>query len=177
VMTMTPRTRRLVLTAHVSASVGWLGAVAAVLALAVAGVASQDPQTVRAAYIAMDVTGWVVLVPLALASLVTGLAQSLGTKWGLFRHYWVVAKLVINVLATVVLLMYTQTLSSLADAAARAPFTDNDLSGLRSPSPVLHAGAALLLLLAATGLAVYKPSGMTRYGWRKQNEQGAVSQP
>jgi hypothetical protein len=176
-MAMTPRMRRLALTAHVTASVGWLGAVAAVLALAVAGVSSQDPQTVRAAYLAMDLTGWFVLVPLALASLLTGLVQSLGTRWGLFRHYWVLAKLAINLLATVVLVMYTQTLSSLADVAARAPFSSGDLSGLRSPSPVLHAGAALLLLLAATALAVYKPRGMTRYGWRKQNEQRVVSQP
>jgi hypothetical protein len=169
--------RRFVLTLHVSASVGWLGAVAVVFALAIAGVASQDPPTVRAAYLAMDVTGWFVLVPFALASLVTGLLQSLGTKWGLFRHYWVVAKLVINVFATVVLLMYTQTLSSLADVAARTPFSSDDLSGLRSPSPVLHAGVALLLLLAATVLAVYKPRGMTRYGWRKHNEPPPVSQP
>jgi hypothetical protein len=31
---------------------------------------------------------------------------------------------------------------------------------------VLHAAAALLLLLVATTLAIYKPRGMTRYGQR-----------
>jgi hypothetical protein len=91
--------------------VGWLGAVAGFLALAVAGLTSQDAQTVRAAYVTMELTGWFVLVPLALASLLTGLVQSLGTTWGLFRHYWVLAKLLINVFATIVLLLYTQTLS------------------------------------------------------------------
>jgi hypothetical protein len=175
-MTMAPRLRKLALTAHVASSVGWLGAVAGFLALAVAGLTSQDAQTVRAAYLTMELTGWFVLVPLALASLLTGLVQSLGTTWGLFRHYWVLAKLLINVFATIVLLLYTQTLSSLADVAAETPLPRDDLGVLRSPSPVLHAGAALLLLLVATTLAVYKPRGMTPYGQRKQQEH-TVSQP
>jgi hypothetical protein len=174
-MTMTPGLRKLALTAHVTASVGWLGAVAGVLALAVAGLTSQDAQTVRAAYLAMEVIAWGLLVPLALSSLLTGLVQSLGTTWGLFRHYWVLAKLFINLFATVVLLMYTQTLGFLADVAEETTFSSADLRTLRTPSVVLHAGAALLLLLVATVLAVYKPRGMTPYGQRKQHEQRTVS--
>jgi hypothetical protein len=165
-MTMTPRLRKFALTAHVTSSVGWLGAVAVFLALAVAGLTSQDAQTVRAAYLTMDWAGWFVLVPFSLASLLTGLVQSLGTTWGLFRHYWVLAKLLINVFATFVLLMYTQTLGALADVAAETT-SSGDLGVLRSPSPLLHAAAALLLLLVATTLAVYKPRGMTPYGRRK----------
>jgi hypothetical protein len=174
---MTPGLRKFVLTAHVTFSVGWLGAVAGFLAVAIAGLTSQDPQIVRAAYLTMELTGWFVLVPLSLASLLTGLVQSLGTTWGLFRHYWVLAKLVINVFASIVLLMYMQTLDYFADVAAETTLSSGDLSGLRSPSPVLHAGLALLLLLVATTLAVYKPRGMTRYGQRKQQEQRALSQP
>ena len=169
-MTMSPRARRFVLTSHVVSSVGWLGAVACTLALAVAGLVSDDGPVVRGAYPAMEVVGWYVLVPLSLLSLVTGLVQSLGGKWGLLQHYWVVTKLVINVVASVVLLLYMQTLDALADTAAGvAP--DGDLGPLRSSSPVLHASAALLLLLAAAGLSVYKPAGRTRYGWRKQQRR------
>jgi hypothetical protein len=109
--------RRLTLTAHVTVSVGWLGAVASFLVLSVIGLLAQNEQTMRAAYLAMEASGWFVLVPLALASLVTGLVQATGTRWGLFRHYWVVFKLAINVFATVVLVMYTQTLASLAESA------------------------------------------------------------
>jgi hypothetical protein len=173
---MPPRLRRFALTAHVTASVGWLGAVACSLALAIAGLTSQDPQTVRGAYLTLELLGWYVLVPLSLASLLTGLVQSLRTKWGLFRHYWVLLKLLINVVATIVLLLYMQTLSYLADVAAATTLSSGDLHGMRNPSPVLHAGAALLLLLVATTLAVYKPRGMTRYGQRKQHEQRALSQ-
>ncbi len=168
---MTPRLRKLALTTHVTASVGWFGAVIAFLALSVAGLTSQDPETVRGAYLVMELTGWVVLVPLSLGSLVTGLVCSLGSSWGLFRHYWVLFKLVINLVATIVLLLYMQTLAALGDVAAATALSGTGLGGLRDPSPALHAVAALLLLLVATTLAIYKPRGMTRYGQRTQHRQ------
>lgn len=103
------------------------------LALGVAGMTSQDGQLVRGANLAMESIGWFVLVPLSLASLLTGLVQSLGTRWGLFRHYWVIVKLGINLAATIVLLLYMQTLSYLSDQAADT--TLNDLSELGAHPP------------------------------------------
>jgi hypothetical protein len=90
--TMSPQLRKLAFTAHVTSSVGWLGAVAAFLGLSIIGLTSAEAGTVRAVYLAMEATGWYVLIPLSLASLLTGLIQSLGTRWGLLRHYWVFAK-------------------------------------------------------------------------------------
>ena len=171
---MTPRLRKFALTAHVTTTVGWLGAVVVFLALAVVGLTSQDAQTVRGAYLVMEPAAWFVLVPLAFASLLTGIVQSLGTTWGLFRHYWVLFKLLISVVATIVLLIYMETLSFMAGVAADP---SSDLGVVRNASPGLHAALALLGLLVATGLTVYKPRGMTRYGWRKQHEHRDVSQP
>lgn len=159
--TMVPWVRRLLLTAHVTTAVGWTGAVLCFLALATVGVSSQDPGTVRGVYLVMEPVAWYVLVPLALMSLVIGVIQSLGTTWGLFRHYWVLIKLVMTVLATAVLLMYTKTVGVLADLAADPGV---GLGAVRNPSPMLHAALALPLLLAATVLAVYKPRGVTGYG-------------
>jgi hypothetical protein len=99
---MTPRLRKLVLTAHITFSVGWFGAVAAFLALAIAGLTNRDVQMVRTAYAAMELTARFVIVPLAIASLLSGIVQSLGTTWGLFRHYWVLAKLLLTTFATIV---------------------------------------------------------------------------
>lgn len=172
---MRPGVRNFALTAHVTCSVGWLGAVTAFFVLAVAGLASQDAERVRAVYLAMDVIGWFVLVPFAVASLVTGLIQSLGTRWGVLRHYWVLFKLLINAFATIVLLLYMRTLETLADVAAQTPPTDPGVDALRSFSPLVHAGGAMVLLVVATGLAVYKPRGVTPYGQRKQHESRAGS--
>lgn len=127
----------------------------------------------RGAYLVMEPAVRLVLLPLAFASLITGIVQSLGTAWGLFRHYWVVFKLLINLFAAVILLIYMGTFRAMARVAAD-PSSDLDL--VRSASPALHATLALLILLVATVLAVYKPRGMTRYGWRKQREQVARSQ-
>jgi hypothetical protein len=173
-MTLKPGLRKLALTAHVVSSIGWLGAVAGSLALAIAGLVSREPRTVGGAYLMLELLGWYVLVPFSLASLLTGLVSSLGTTWGLFRHYWVLAKLVINVFATIVLLMYMQSLGYLADVAAET-LPGADLSAMRSSSPVLHAGAALALLLVAAVLGVYKPRGLTPYGWRKRERRPVVA--
>jgi hypothetical protein len=164
-MTMSPRVRRLVLTAHVACSVGWLGAVGAFLALAIVGLTSEDAQTVRGAYLVMKPAAWLVLAPLAFGSLLTGLVQALATTWGLFRHYWVVFKLLINVVATVFLLFYMQTFSSMARIAGDARV---DLEDVRNASPALHAALALIVLLVATILAVFKPRGVTPFGRRPQ---------
>jgi len=81
-MIMTPRLRKAALTAHVTVSVGWLGAVAAYLALAVAGLTTPDSEMAESAYRAMEVIGLGIVVPCSLAALLSGLLQSLGTEWG-----------------------------------------------------------------------------------------------
>ncbi|MEV4733015.1 DUF2269 domain-containing protein [Saccharopolyspora sp. NPDC049426] len=157
---MSPGVRKVALTAHVASSVGWFGAVAAFLALAVAGLASGDPEAARAAYLAMELTGWFVIVPLSLLSLITGVVQALGTQWGLFRHYWVLVKFVITALATAVLLVHMRPVSHLAERAG------SGAHGSLQVQVLADAGAAAVVLLVAIGLSVFKPRGLTRRGWR-----------
>lgn len=171
---MRPALRKLVRTAHVTFTVGWLGAVAGFLALAIAGLTSQDTQTVRAAYIAMDLITRFVIVPLSIAPLlITGPLLSLGTPWGLFRHYWIIIKLVINILSTIILLVHIQPISHLARAAAEGTLSNSDRA--LQTQMVFAAGAGLIALLVGTALAVYKPRGMTAYGWRKQYQEQTSS--
>src|SRR5262245_50856122 len=128
---MTAGVRKLALTTHITVSVGWLGSVAAFLALAVAGVASRDAQIVRGAYVSMHVTTWFVIVPFCLASLLTGIIESVGTAWGLFRHYWVLVKLLLTLFATVILLVHTQPIDRVAELAAQTTLASTDLRPLR----------------------------------------------
>jgi hypothetical protein len=164
---MAPRLRKFALSAHLTFSVGWIGAVLAYLALGVGAVTSEDVDTVRAAWTAMELTGWYVIVPLALASLITGLLMALGTKWGLFRHYWVLISFGLTVFATVILLLHMPTVSSVADLAQEAEGATLDELG----GDLGHPGVGLVVLLAVQVLNLYKPPGMTRYGWRKQQEE------
>jgi len=172
---MTPALRKLALTTHVTFSVGWLGAVAAFLVLSIVGVISQDAETVRGAYLAMDLIGLFIIVPLSFAALATGLIEALFSQWGLLRYYWVSVKFLLTVLATALLLLHQYTTVAVAakrvlGAAARTLPS----AGRLGTQLVVDASLAILVLLTATTLSVYKPEGLTSYGRRKQQERSSL---
>jgi hypothetical protein len=164
--------RKLALVAHITSSVGWLGAVAGFLVLSIAGLTSRDPEIVRGAYLSMKLTAGFAIVPLAFASLLTGIVQSLGTPWGLFRHYWVLAKLSLTVFATIVVLLKMRLIAYVAGVAAATAMSSVDLSRLRTEL-VVHAAGGLLVLLVITTVSVFKPWGLTLYGQRKLEDRRA----
>jgi hypothetical protein len=164
---MSPHLRKLVLTTHISSSVGWMGAVAAFLCLALTGLNSPDAGRVGAACIAMDILGWFVILPACLTSLATGIVQSLGTPWGLLRHQWTLAKLLITVVSTILLLVHMRPISYLGRIASQGGMGLADLRDTRVQL-VTASVTALFALLVATVLSVYKPKGLTAYGRRTQ---------
>ena len=159
-MLMSAPVRRLALTAHVTTSVGWMGAVACFLALAVVGLASPQPLDVQAAYVAMEVVCWAVIVPLSLLSPATGIAQSLWTPWGLLRHYWVLVKLLVTLPCTAILLLHMLPTTRLAAVAAQGHLLGAALHDLRVQL-VADSAVAIAALLFTTVLAIYKPRGTT----------------
>ena len=169
-MVMKPRLRKFALSAHLTFSVGWIGAVLAYLALGVGATVSEDVTTVRAAWTGMEITGWFVIVPLAVASFLTGLVMSLGTKWGLFSHYWVVISFVLTLICVVVLLLHMPSVTVMADAAQEAEGRELEVMG----GDLGHPGIGLAILLVVQVLNLYKPAGLTRYGWRKQQARDSV---
>lgn len=178
-MILRPRARKLTLSLHLAVSVGWIGTVVAYLALSVAAANSDEIQVIRAAWIGMDLIGWYVIVPLALVSLLTGVVIAMGTRWGLVRHYWVVFSLLLTIVATVVLILHMPGVSDLADVARGGPRTgldelDPHLNGQLKQGDFLHPGLGLVVLLVIQVLNVHKPPGLTRYGRRKQREEGVL---
>ncbi|WP_245916814.1 DUF2269 domain-containing protein [Nocardioides gansuensis] len=153
------------LTVHVGSSVGWLGAIAAYISLNVPALASGDDQAVRAAYLMMDVVMRYALVPLATLSLVTGVVQALGTPWGLFRHYWVTISLALTTFAFVILVLHLPAVGEMARTAADPETDVSHLGG-----DLLHSIGGLAVLLVPLGLNIYKPRGLTRYGWRRTRQ-------
>jgi hypothetical protein len=161
--------RRLALAAHLTCAVGWLGSAAAYVALDITVASSQDPQAVRAAWIAMGLVASRAIVPLAVASLITGLVMALGTTWGLFRHWWVVISFVLTVFATIVLLSEARLIDRFAAVAADAG--TSNAAVLELPTTLPHSVGGVVVLLVIQVLNVYKPQGLTPYGWRKQQEE------
>ena len=174
-MLLTPGLRKLALAAHLTASVGWIGAVAAFLALAVVGVGSADDHTVRSAYCALDLLVRFAIVPLSLLALLSGLGSALGTRWGLFRHYWVLIKLALTLVAIAVLLVQVEPIRVLALAAADLSSSMADL--LEPQRPLIHAAGGLVVLVVVQLLGVFKPPGLTRYGWKKEHAHAHAPHP
>jgi hypothetical protein len=173
-MIMPPRLRRTVLVLHVATSVGWLGALIGYLALDITVATSTDITTVRSAYIAMDILVRYAIAPLSIAAVLIGIVNALGTPWGLFRHYWVLVKLVLTLVAAGVLLVKVQDVGYLA-SLARSAADPRQLS-----DTLMHSVGGTVILLTTLMLSVFKPRGLTRYGWRMQRwsrQSATMSQP
>lgn len=142
------RTRNVLLTAHIVVSVGLLGDSAGFLAVAIRRAQSDDPAFVAASHDLLGTFAMFFGIPLSFLALVTGVALGLGTTWGVFRHWWVTAKLALIV--TVILV----------GAIVLRPVLSGDPDTASGP---LIAGAAydVAALLVATILSVFKP-GRTR---------------
>jgi hypothetical protein len=169
-----PKPRKLLLATHIVVSVGWIGAVQAYLILVIAAMTSWSDQLLPATWVALRLIGWYVIVPLALAALITGFAISLSTSWGLFRHYWVLISLHLTVVAIAILLWHLSSvvtpLGIISVDAANADVRDVLRPALRGE--LLHAGLGLVVLLGIAILNVYKPRGLTPYG-RRLSELGS----
>lgn len=168
-MRISPPLRKAVLAVHLAVSVGWIGAVAAYLALDLTAATGADAATLRAAHLGMGLIAGRVIVPLAIGALVTGLVVSLATHWGLLRHWWVLVSLALTAFATVVLVVETGTISHNAAIAANPATSEAELRQLGST--LVHSVGGTLVLLVVLVLNVYKPPGLTPYGWRKQQAE------
>src|SRR5918998_147709 len=138
--------RKLVLTVHVIVSVGWIGIEAGLLALGLTGLYTRDPEALRVAYVAASIFGGIFLVPVSMGALVTGVLLSVGTPWGLVRHYWVLIKIVFTValVASGILVLNRR----LQEAAARV--SEVPLSTLTSAD----AGALQVQIIATVSVAL-----------------------
>ncbi len=157
---LSPGQRKLVVAAHIVVSVGLLGLSAAMFVLASVAALTTDLATTQAAYRAMGIFTRGVVQPVAIATLVTGVILSLGTRWGLFQHTWIVVKLVLTV--TTIL----NGMLNLGPAVQRAIALTANASSASPPElgttalvAIAVPGVNVLMLGAATVISVYKPWG------------------
>jgi hypothetical protein len=164
-----PRLRKLLLTCHITLSVGWLGVEAAQVVLGGAGLLTGNPAHMRAVYLVMELLGTTLVPPLAVGSLLTGILLGLGTPWGLLSHYWMLAKLSLNLALIVnghfVLRHWLEQQAERALAVAPDSLTGPHVGAVRV-QVLAGVGVSLAVLVTAATLSVYKPWGRTRFGRR-----------
>ena len=174
---MNPAIRKLNLTAHIVFSVSWIGGAFAFFVLSIVGLTSKDWTAVRGVYLSTNLICLYSIIPLSLMALATGLIQSLGTRWGLFRHYWVSAKLLLTTLSVAVLLVHqfaaVAKAAKLVTEGAAGSLSQADLGSVGFVL-VRASGLGIVVLLAVTVLSVYKPWGLTPYG--EERRQGRWSE-
>lgn len=157
-ITLSRTTRRAVLTAHIIASVGLLGDSAGFLAVAIRAAATGDPELANASYELLAMFSVVFGIPLSVVTLLTGVLLGVSSKWGVVRHGWVAAKLV--------LVVSVMAVGALVIGPALEAMRHG--GGGRENVLILAAAYDVLALSVATGLSVYKPGGRRRRAARRR---------
>jgi hypothetical protein len=157
---MRPRTRKGVLVAHIVAAGGWIGLDVMLGVLVFTPLLTSDTAVTALCYQAMPLLFWPILVS-GLTSLVTGVVLGLGTHHGLVRNWWVLVKLVLNiVLTSLVVVLLGPGMDDAAEAGRRlAAGVPAGIDVSTMVFPPLVSGASLVV---ATVLSVYKPWGRVR---------------
>lgn len=142
-------TRKTVLVTHFLSAGAWLGIDIALVTLVVTALTSANDA-------ALEVAGLVAIWPMFTASLVclaTGVLLGIGSKYGLIRYWWIVAKLAINIAFSILIVSGLRiTLGN--------PF-EADTGSLLGPAIV-----APTLLVTAYILSTFKPWG--RITWSRK---------
>ncbi|MGC4809730.1 hypothetical protein ACLQ29_04270 [Micromonospora sp. DT228] len=154
--------RKVWLTLHVGIGVGWLGISTGMLLLAVTGATADSHELQHGAYLLLGRFDIFLAIPSAFLAIVTGVVVSLGTPWGLLRHRWVLAKLVIA-LALPFLAGFEGPWIEELEARSAPGLIETGTTGMLLIGAM---GLFAALLWTATILSVFKPGGRTRWGRR-----------
>jgi len=166
---VTPDTRKALLTLHVALSAIFLGVAVVMVTLAVLAAGAEDIAVAHSHYALLETFDLTILPWVSVSSIISGLAVSLTGKWGLVKHYWVLVKFVLAVLAVASGLAFVQGwVTTAVQDSARLAATAGQSAELGTDPVWLIAGFGFggALVLAATVLSVYKPWGRTWFGRR-----------
>lgn len=154
--------RRATLAVHVVAAAGWLGLTLGLLALAVTAITTDSATVIEASVRSMKVFADWLIVPLALATLLSGLVLSLGTPWGLARHRWVCTKFWLTLATTI-----ASTFALRPGVTDAAEAVTSGTGVINSTDLVAGPIVSLSAYVFMTVVSVLKPWGLTKRG-RKQ---------
>jgi hypothetical protein len=158
---LSARARKLTLLVHIAAAGAWLGLDLVLGILIVTGLTSGDATAAAASALSLAAFATWPLVAVGTVTLASGVLLGLGTKYGLVRYWWVLVKLVVNiVLVTLVVVLLWPGIASAAEAGRTALADDTALAvRWNMVFPPIVSSTAVIVAMA---LAVFKPWGRVR---------------
>nr|CEL17482.1 Flavodoxin reductases (ferredoxin-NADPH reductases) family 1; Vanillate O-demethylase oxidoreductase [Kibdelosporangium sp. MJ126-NF4] len=163
-----PKARKALVATHVIASASWVGITATIVAMSVVAMTTRDAEVMLVTYRLMESFDLTLLPWANFASTLSGIAVGIVTPWGLVRYYWVAIKLAISVSILVLAFgfLHNRLVAAAADADRLA--TTGAAPDLGSLPETVFGGFtfALINLVAAVLLSLYKPGGKTKRGKR-----------
>jgi uncharacterized membrane protein len=162
------RTRKAVLLLHIASAGSWLG-IDVVLGLLVLTAFTGDEVAAPAALVGIARFATWPLLTAGLLTLASGVLLGLGTKYGLIRYWWVLVKLVLNlVLVTLGVGLLAPMVGELSGQARASLLDGTPLPALTDlPFPPVVSGTTLLIAMT---LSVFKP-------WGRIARRGAAALP
>ena len=153
---MTEGRRKIAVTVHVVAALALLGVSTVVLVAGVQAATRDDAHDAHAVYSLLRLLTFSLDLPLAAVTLLSGVLLALTSRWGIFRHWWVIAKLAIYGATLIIgLVLISPSLDTMIDVTEAG---SSGQSGARS-TLVFAAGVQVVILVAAATLGVFKPGG------------------
>lgn len=163
-----PKTRKFVLLVHGISALGWLGLNIGNLTLELTGVFTTDPTTQHAVYRVLGLLADTLLIPISLIAFTTGVLLSVGTHWGLLRHWWIVVKFALTLIAVVLIpLSLLPGIHDLVDLVDATPADQLVERGGAAVQLITAGCVSTTMYVTNAVLSVYTPWGRTAYGKRR----------
>jgi len=163
------KTRKATLVVHIVSAGAWFGLDVAMGVVVFTALLTDSEAKKALCYRALDIFVVWPLFTTGLICLGTGILLGLGTTYGLFRYWWVVAKLGLNlVLTALVPIALRPQVVTLADQGRR--FAGGEIVDFAEKNIIFPPLVSPAALLIAFVLAVYKPWGRIRRNEPRRSE-------
>jgi uncharacterized membrane protein len=157
--------RRTTLLLHILCGVGWMGLDLGLATLVLTGATTGSGPVAAASYTAVRIVIPVVVPVLALGMLLTGVVLGLGTKYGLVQWTWVLVKLCVAIVLTVLVFvaLVPGALSIPTELTGAADDIRREI-GAAASDLIYPPVVSFLALGFAMVVSIWKPWGRTRWG-------------
>lgn len=170
---LAPAVRKSLLVLHAVTGISWMGVDIALLVLLITARTTNDAALVISAFHAIRMIVPVAVPPLSFGILITGLILGWGTSWGLVRYWWVLVKLLLSLVMTVLVFSsLVPAINSLAIPSTTSLSAEAVRASMGSiPTQLMFPPVVSFLMLGiATVLSIFKP--WRRTPWTRETRSG-----